>query len=90
MNAKDLENIFKVYPEAEELYLVDGTPFMQKPHAENFAQRSGGKVEVKKRPVKKPKATGTKKATGAKGKAAAKPKDPTAGEAETFGKGEKE
>lgn len=49
------EEVFKSHPEAEEVYSVNGVPFVSENHARNYAHEVGAKVEVHKRKAKAPK-----------------------------------
>jgi hypothetical protein len=64
---KDYQSVFVNYPDAEQIYVVNGMPFLRRTHADSHARKTGKPVEVIARSIK---------AEG-KGKKAADQADPT-------------
>ena len=50
------EKVFESNPKAEEIYVVDGMPFINKRHADSHAIKTKKPVELVKRTAKKAKA----------------------------------
>lgn len=48
---KDFQNVFANHPDAEQIFVVNGMPFLKRTHADSHARTTGKPVEVVARPV---------------------------------------
>lgn len=63
MSNKDWTDVFAVYPEAKEIYVCDGMPFLDKSQAEGHSRSTEEPVETVKRPDEKKKTKAAKKSS---------------------------